>query len=297
MEIREMRAFVAVVEEGGLSAAARRLHVSQPAVSQTVQALERQLGVQLLVRSNAGVQPTEAGMTLASEARALLARHDQAVAAVTRHASGSPLRVGMPLELPPDLMSRALAGLATAFPDTRVRVVHASTTGQFALLRKGDLELGLVREHPVGPELDAMPVLEEKLGVLLSKEQAGERAGPDGIRLDALAGLEWIGFPREGSPAWYDEVTAIFRSHGLEIGPDPTAGHSLISELKFAAVSAGGAFTLAPPNWTQPIPEHLAWCPLLGSPLVRRTWAVWPASSHRRDLGHLVAALDVLWAP
>ncbi|WP_326568749.1 LysR family transcriptional regulator [Amycolatopsis rhabdoformis] len=294
MEIREMRAFVAVVEEGGLSAAARRLHVSQPSVTQTVQSLERQLGVQLLVRGNAGVQPTDAGMTLAAEARAVLARHDQAVAAVARHTSGSVLRVGMPLELPPDLMSRALAELATAFPDTRAQVVHASTTGQFALLKKGELELGLVREHPVGPELDAMLVLEEKLGVLLAKEQADRLAGPDGVRLDALAGLEWIGFPREGSPAWYDEVVAVFRSHGLEIGPDPTAGHSLISELKFAAVSTGGAFTLAPPNWTQPVPGHLAWCRLVGAPLVRRTWAVWPASSHRRDLGHLVAALDVL---
>ncbi|MGW4486839.1 LysR substrate-binding domain-containing protein [Amycolatopsis sp. NPDC004368] len=292
MEIREMRAFVAVVEEGGLSAAARRLHVSQPAVTQTVQALERQLGVQLLVRGNAGVQPTEAGMTLASEARAVLARHDQAVAAVTRLASGNPLRVGIPLELPPDLLSRALADLAAAFPDTRVQVVHGSTAGQLALLRKGDLELGLVREHPVGPELDAMPVLEEKLGVLLSKDQAGELAGPDGVRLDALAGLDWVGFAREGSPAWYDEIVAIFRSHGLEVGP--STGQSLIPELKFAAVSAGGAFTLAPPGWTQPVPEHITWCPLVGAPLVRRTWAVWPASSHRRDLGHLVAALDAL---
>ena len=53
-----MRAFVAVVEEGGLSAAARRLHVSQPALSQTIAGLERQLGVELLIRANTGVRPT-----------------------------------------------------------------------------------------------------------------------------------------------------------------------------------------------------------------------------------------------
>ncbi|MGW1678201.1 LysR family transcriptional regulator [Saccharopolyspora sp. NPDC002376] len=80
-----MRAFVAVVEEGSLSAAARKLHISQPALSQTVTALERQLGIQLLVRRSTGVQPTEAGMTLLAEARAVLARHDQAVAALTKH--------------------------------------------------------------------------------------------------------------------------------------------------------------------------------------------------------------------
>lgn len=79
MELRELRVFVAVAEEGGMSAAARRLHVSQSALSQTVTALERQLGVKLLVRSSSGVRTTEAGAVLLSEARAVLARHDQAV--------------------------------------------------------------------------------------------------------------------------------------------------------------------------------------------------------------------------
>jgi hypothetical protein len=81
VELREMRAFVVVVEEGSLSAAARRLRLSQPALSQTMAALERQLGMPLLVRRNTGVQATEAGMTLLTEARAVLARHDQALAA------------------------------------------------------------------------------------------------------------------------------------------------------------------------------------------------------------------------
>ena len=61
MEFRELAAFVAIVEEGGLSAASRRLHVSQPALSQTVNNLERELAVKLLVRSSTGVRPTEAG--------------------------------------------------------------------------------------------------------------------------------------------------------------------------------------------------------------------------------------------
>ena len=54
MEIRELRAFAAVAEEGSLSAAARRLHLSQSALSQTIQSLERQLGVQLLLAAICG---------------------------------------------------------------------------------------------------------------------------------------------------------------------------------------------------------------------------------------------------
>jgi DNA-binding transcriptional LysR family regulator len=294
MELREMRAFVAVVEEGGLSAAARRLHVSQPALSQTMVTLERQFGVQLLVRSSTGVQATDAGLTLLAEARAVLARHDQALAAMTAHtaAGHSVLRIGIPLELPPDLLSRALVDLADAYPVTRVQARHLSTSAQLAALRSGDLDLGLLREHPSGQDLDAMLVVEERLGVLLAKELAVKLAGPDGIRLDALAGLEWVGFPRSGSPAWYDALTAILRSHGIDLGPEPPEGQSLIAEVKLAAVGAGRAFTLAPPDWSQPLPESVTWSPLVGHPLVRRTWAVWPAGSHRRDLGHLIAALD-----
>ncbi|MFF1356613.1 LysR substrate-binding domain-containing protein [Streptomyces sp. NPDC058297] len=159
-------------------------------------------------------------------------------------------------------------------------------------MKSHDLDLGLLRERPIGQDLDAMLVVEERLGVLLAAERAAGLVGPQGIRLDALAGLEWIGFPRSGSPAWYDELTATLRSHGIAVGPTPPDGQTLIAEVKLAAVSAGRAFTLAPPDWSQSLPDTVTWLPLVGHPLVRRTWAVWDADSHRRDLGHLLAALD-----
>jgi DNA-binding transcriptional LysR family regulator len=304
MELREMRAFVAVVEEGGLSAAARRLHLSQPALSQTIGTLERQLGVRLLVRSRTGVQPTDAGRTLLAEARAVLARYDQAVAAVAavtgdQPGAGTVLRLGIPLELPADLLARPLADLAAAYPATRVEARHLSTSAQIAALRAGELDVGLVREHPLGPDLDAMLVVEEHLGVLLAADQAERLAGPDGVRLHALAGLDWVGFDRSGSPAWYDELTAILRSHGLDLGSPAPDGQELIPDVKLAAVTAGQAFAFAPPSWPRPLPDVVAWLPLVGHPVVRRTWAVWPATSRRRDVGLVVAALGrpSLWAP
>ncbi|MEU3188192.1 LysR family transcriptional regulator [Streptomyces sp. NPDC006923] len=294
MELREMRAFVTVVEEGGFSAAARRLHISQPALSHTVSGLEREFGVQLLVRSSTGVRPTDAGLTLLAEARGVLARHERAVTAMAAHtaSSGGVLRIGIPLELPAELLSRALAQLRETFPATRVQALHLSTTAQLAALREGTLDLGLLRERPTGQDLDAMLVVEEHLGVLLATDLAARLGEPGGIRLDALAGLDWIGFPRSGSPAWYDALTAVLRGHGIDIGAEPPEGQALIAEVKLAAVGTGRAFTLAPPHWSQPLPETVSWSPLLGHPLVRRTWAVWPAGSHRRDLGHLVAALE-----
>jgi DNA-binding transcriptional LysR family regulator len=288
MEIRELRAFVAVVEAGAMSKAARQLHVSQPALSQTITALERRLGVRLLVRTSTGVQVTDAGTTLLGEARAVLARHDQALAAMARHTAdgGGVLRVGVPLELPPELLPSALARL----PDTRVQARHLSSVAQVAALRAGELDVGLVRERPAGPDLDAALVVTEDVGVLLATDLAEKLGSP--VRLEDLAGLEWFAFPRAGSPAWYDELAAILRSHGLDVGPEVPEEQRLIVELKIPAVSAGGAYAFAPPEWPYPLPDTVRWVPLAGNPIVRRTWAVWPATSRRRDVAEFVAALE-----
>jgi DNA-binding transcriptional LysR family regulator len=296
VELRELRGFVAVVDEGALSAAARRMHLSQPALSQMVTGLERELGLQLLVRSTSGVRPTEAGRTLYTEARGVLDRYDEAMTAMSRHSSGADrvLRIGVPLELPPELLSTALADLAAAHPTTRAQVVHLSTAAQLSALRDGELDLGLLREHPVGQEFDAVLVVEEPLGVLLASDHARKLTGPKGIHLDALAGMEWVSFPRTDSPAWYDQLTAILRNHGVDPGNVATEGQGLIAEVKFAAVAASGAFALAPGGWPQPLPDTVCWSPLVGHPLVRRTWAVWRAESHRRDLGHLVASFPAM---
>jgi DNA-binding transcriptional LysR family regulator len=294
MELRELNAFVAVVEEGGMSAASRRLHVSQSALSQTVSALERELGVTLLERTSTGVRPTEAGATLLVEARAVLARYHQAVRTMRSYSteSSSVIRLGIPLELAPDVLPPALARFAAEAPDTRVVPQHLSTAAQFIALRSDQLDVGLVRERPSGSEFDAMLVAQESLGVLLSSKLAARLAGPDGVQLDELGGLHWVGFPRSGSPAWYDELTGILRSHGVDIGPPAPDDQALIAAVKFAAVSSGQAFALAPENGLQPLPDNVTWIPLAGKPVVRRTWVVWPAESRRRDVARLIASFQ-----
>jgi DNA-binding transcriptional LysR family regulator len=294
MELRELSAFVAVVEEGGMSAASRRLHVSQSALSQTVSALERELGVTLLERTSTGVRPTEAGTTLLVEARAVLARYHQAVRTMSSYSTESSgvIRLGIPLELAPDVLPLALAKFAADAPHTRVVPQHLSTAAQFVALRGHQLDVGLVRERPSGSEFDAMLVAQEFLGVLLSSKLAARLAGPDGVRLDELGGMHWVGFPRSGSPAWYDELTGILRSHGVDIGPPAPDDQELIAAVKFAAVNSGQAFALAPDNGLQPLPDNVTWLPLAGKPVVRRTWVVWPAESRRRDVARLIASFQ-----
>jgi DNA-binding transcriptional LysR family regulator len=294
MELRELSAFVAVVEEGGMSAASRRLHVSQSALSQTVSALERELGVTLLERTSGGVRPTDAGTTLLVEARAVLARYHQALRTMSDYCSesGGVIRLGIPLELAPDVLPAALARFAAESPHTRVVPQHLSTAAQLIALRGGQLDVGLVRERPSGSEFDAMLVAKEAIGVLLSAKLAPRLAGPDGVQLDQLGDLQWVGFPRSGSPAWYDELTGILASHGVDIGPPAPDHQAVIAAVKFAAVSGGQAFALGPENGLQPLPDNVSWLPLAGRPIVRRTWVVWPAESRRRDVGRLIASFQ-----
>jgi DNA-binding transcriptional LysR family regulator len=288
-----LEAFVVVAEEGGFSAAGRRLHISQPALSQTINALERQVGVDLFVRSSTGVQTTAAGRALLDEARAILARHDQLIGAMAAYAAegGGVIRLAIPLEVAPDVL-RALAKFTADRPQTRIEPRHLSMAEQLAALRSGQLEVSFMRERPPGPEFDTMLVARENLGVLLAEELAARLAGPEGIGLDALAGLDWVGFPRSNSPAWYDELAAILRTHGIDAGTADSGDHFPIPSVMFTAVTSGRAFALAPPLWAHPIPHTVVWTPLADDPVVRRTWAVWPASSRRRDIGQLIAAFD-----
>jgi DNA-binding transcriptional LysR family regulator len=214
-----MRVFVAIVEEGSLSAAARRLHLSQPALSQTVGSLERHLGVRLLVRSSTGMATTPEGQTLLDEARAVLARHDQALVALDRQSAREVgvLRLGLPLDVPPPLLIGPLGELAAAYPAPGVRAHHLAPALLEAALRHGELDAALLRERPRGQELDCLLVMEEQLGVLLTTRQAERLGGPGRLSLEALAGLLWVGFPREDAPGYFDEVTAVLGAHGIEV--------------------------------------------------------------------------------
>jgi DNA-binding transcriptional LysR family regulator len=206
--------------------------------------------------------------------------------------SSEVIRLGIPLELAPDVLPTALARFAVESSNTRVVPQHLSTAAQFEALRSDQLDVGLVRERPSGSEFDAMLVAQEPLGVLISSKVAARLARSDGVQLDQLAELNWVGFPRSSSPAWYDELTGILRSHGVDIGPPAADDQVLIAAVKFAAVDSGQAFALAPESGLQPLPDNVTWSPLVGKPVVRRTWVVWPAESRRRDVGRLIASFQ-----
>jgi DNA-binding transcriptional LysR family regulator len=120
MELRQLIALVAAVEAGGIAAASRRLNISQATLSQSVNALERELRVKLLERSATGVCPTEAGLALMKDAKAILARRDQALQTMAQFSdhTAAVIRIGVPVEADPaDLRS-------TSRPSAEKRLEH-----------------------------------------------------------------------------------------------------------------------------------------------------------------------------
>ena len=119
----ELAVLVAVVDEGSLVAAARRLRRSPPAVTRALSALESRAGARLVERTTRKLSPTEAGRKLADESRALLSAYEQAVAEI----SPAPVRGLIRITAPVQFGRRHIAPLVTAFlkkfPDTQVELV------------------------------------------------------------------------------------------------------------------------------------------------------------------------------
>ena len=94
--LEELRFFLVILEEGSLRRAAKRLHISQPALTRQMQLLEHDLGGRILEPTSAGAHPTNEGHALAEKARALLSYYDSTMAEARRMVRGESerLRVG-----------------------------------------------------------------------------------------------------------------------------------------------------------------------------------------------------------
>ncbi|MGE0072117.1 MAG: LysR substrate-binding domain-containing protein [Thiomonas sp.] len=151
MELRHLRYFVAVAEERHFSRAAQRLHVSQPPLSQQIQALEAELGVALFTRGRGGVRRTAAADTLLPLARGILDAVDHAVAQ-TRHVGrgeAGRLAIGFAGSMPfTDVMPRLLRDYRAAWPQVTLDLREQPSQAQVDDLLSHRLDLGFLRDTP-----------------------------------------------------------------------------------------------------------------------------------------------------
>lgn len=273
MELRHLRYFVAVAEELNFRRAAERLQMAQPPLSQRIQDLEREVGLRLLDRSAHGVSLTEAGALLLEHARRTLAEADAATESLRRQADRgvTVLHAGFPPDTNWVVVQTVVERMAEEFPLVTVRLHELPTSLQLDRLRRGRLDVGLVRHPSTVDGLESGPQLEASLGVLTK----ATHELPAKLRLSHLARSPLVVFQREMAPALYDSMLAVCRYEGYLPSEIRHARHP---DLVFGLVLAGVGVNFI--ERREYLPEGLAWHRLAGSPLKWRTSCVWQPQRH-----------------
>lgn len=238
MDLRRLRLFLLLAEEGNFHRAAERAYLSQPALSQQVQALERELGVRLLERRPFRLTP--AGEVLAQEGRRLL-EEAEALKERVRRAGREELRFGVPENLLPDLMpllDHLRRGLGQP-----VEVVELHTPEQVKALKEGRLDYGLAGLRVEDAAIAEEPLLKVPIVVVLP--EGHPLAGWERVPLAALREEPFLLLPKEALPPLYEAFMEVFRQAGFtpkvtrEVARFPQA-------VSLVAAGVGVYLTLAP---------------------------------------------------
>ena len=215
LELRQMRAFLAVAEELHFGRAAARLGVAQPALSQQIRRLEQALDAELFLRSTRRVQLTEAGRVLLAEARRIVADVESAEAAVRRTARGETgaLTVAFAASVMFLALPRIIRRFRAQFPGVRLELREMSTAQQLAGLHSGELDIGFVRQPSPDGALHLEVVMHEPLLVAVARNHP--LAGRARFPLRELAREDFVLFPRDVAPGLHAQVLALCRDAGF----------------------------------------------------------------------------------
>ncbi|MEO5662701.1 MAG: LysR family transcriptional regulator [Nocardioides sp.] len=215
--VPRLRVLVAVEETGSFSAAATSLGISQPAVSQHISALERQVGSTLVLRGSRPVELSRAGVLLAAHGRALVARLEAAehdLAEVLDRADRR-LRLGSVPTALASFVPPAIARLRRELPDLALTVTDDHMQGLLPRLRDRELDLAVgfgldERDHA---DLVVVPLFEDAYRVLLPTGHRLARATRDPTLAD-LKGETWVGGAARST--WFNVVRDACRARGFE---------------------------------------------------------------------------------
>ncbi|WP_288037331.1 LysR substrate-binding domain-containing protein [Acidiphilium sp.] len=172
-----LRAFVTVVECGGLSRAAGRLGRGQSAISLQMKRLEDQLGVKLLERTPRHLSLTSEGELLLDHARRLLRLNDDLIARFTERELSGVVRLGAPEDFATSLLASVLAKFARAHPRVALEVTCELTRDVFERFRAGGLDIALVKREP-SEAIGGIRVWREPLVWAAANRQIAETEGP-----------------------------------------------------------------------------------------------------------------------
>ncbi|MEM8562176.1 MAG: LysR family transcriptional regulator [Pseudomonadota bacterium] len=250
-ELRQIRYFIAVAEHKSFTRAATALHLTQPPLTRQVKALEENLGAKLLIREKTGLRLTRAGEYFLPEAKKILQRIDEMSDNAAEIASGRKghVRIGFTSTALYGELPSWIRTLRQREPELKISLKEQTLKEQMAAIRAQTLDLGFAlcveREH----EFCSRLVSREPLVVCLPVDHAKANARK-ALKVSALAGESFIGFPRELAPLLHDSILSYLTEHSVLFKPVQEA---IQMQTIIGLVSSGLGIALVPASM-----QHLA---------------------------------------
>lgn len=213
MTIRHLKIFTAVADLGGMSAAAKKLHVSQPTVSQAVAELEKHYGVKLFERLSQKIYLTEEGELMLSFSRHILDSFEQMEEAMNQASETSTLRIGCSVTVGTCLIDDILDRAKDRNPELSFSVMVANTSRIEQAILGNEIDLGIVEGILKSGDLLVTPVCEDELVVVCGSRHP--LAKEKKITLDMLEGQDYIS--RESGSAERNQLEKLFEERGLQL--------------------------------------------------------------------------------
>lgn len=218
MELRHLRYFRIVAEEGHITRAAERLSMQQPPLSLQIKALETELGVQLFRRLPRGVALTDAGAQFYEDVCGVLDQVDQAAARAQRVARGEAgnLALGFTSSVIANTATKmAIKAYRARFPDVALQLVEDGSSQLVKAILENKLDVAFLRsEVPEGAPIRSIRLLDEPI-VLACPEGSPLAAGETAATLEEIAAQPLVLYRRTAGPVLYDRIIAWFERSGL----------------------------------------------------------------------------------
>lgn len=234
MDIRQLKAFVTVAEEGNIGRAALRLHISQPPLTRQIQQLESRVGTALFLRTPKGVTLTAAGLFFLEGARSVIDLMELTIERAQRAGQGQlgRLDVGIFGSAVLGVIPKLLQSFGETHPGVRVVLHTMNRNEQLEALRQRRIDVSFNRLMPDAPDMCITLVTREEL--LIAMRHDDPLASIDPLTLAHVAGSPLIVFPSGSRPNFIDHVFGLYKSEGLhpnvrqEVG-DAATGVALVA--------------------------------------------------------------------
>jgi DNA-binding transcriptional LysR family regulator len=213
LEIDVLRSFLVLSEQLHFRRAAEILHVSQPALSKQIRRLEDELGGSLLIRRSGGVHLTSAGQVLLQHARQVIASSESAerITRLALKGEAGILRVGFGIAVLARGLPKLMLRFRKRFPNVDLSVRNMSTSDQIQALTERTIDVGFVRLPIRTRDIETIPIVRERLMIVLSEHSAYEAKKG----LAALSNAPFIIPSRADSASFYEHAFRTCRAAGF----------------------------------------------------------------------------------